>query len=291
MVAAVRRWLVPASFMAPALVVLVAVNVLPVVVTALASFEDYYLPRASARAFVGAANYAELLADGRFWNAFRITVVFVSVSLALEVGLGLAIALMLARQRYCVGLLRGLIFLPVIITPIAIAFVWRLMFSPTIGLLNFLLPIAGLPPLEWIYSPEQALPSLIVVEVWQHTPELTLIIFTGLIVLPKELIESARVDGASSLQLLTAIKLPLLKPILMVGVLFRVVDLFKTFDLFYILTRGGPGVATESLVVYVYTVGFGFLRLGYASALAVVLFLAILVVSFLIFRWGEVRLG
>ena len=149
----------------------------------------------------------------------------------------------------------------------------------------------GLGPLEWIYSPAQAMPALIMVEVWQHTPEMMLIIFTGLLAMPKEITEAALVDGARSSQVLWLVKLPLIKPILMVGVLFRVIDLFKTFDIFYILTRGGPGVSTETLAVYVYTVGFGFLRLGYASALAFVLFLIILAASVLVVRWGDAKLG
>ncbi|MBN8995096.1 MAG: sugar ABC transporter permease [Rhizobiales bacterium] len=290
-VAALRQWLLPASFLAPALIVLVAINVVPLFYTVTTSFEDYYLPKVASRHFNGLGNYAELLADDRFWGALGRTLLFVTVALAIEVALGFGVALMLIRQKRLVGLLRGFILLPIIITPIAVTFVWRLMFSPTLGLLNYFLSFIGLGPLEWIYSPEQAMPALILVEIWQHTPELMLIIFTGLLTLPKEVIEAAVVDGARASQIFFAIKLPLLRPILMVGVLFRTIDLFKTFDLFYILTRGGPGVSTETLAVYTYTVGFSFLRLGYGSALALVLFLIILAASFLIVRWGDVRLG
>ncbi|MBN9010229.1 MAG: sugar ABC transporter permease [Rhizobiales bacterium] len=254
--------MLPASFLAPALIVLVAINVVPLFYTVTTSFEDYYLPKVASRHFNGLGNYAELLADDRFWGALGRTLLFVTVALAIEVALGFGVALMLIRQKRLVGLLRGFILLPIIITPIAVTFVWRLM-----------------------------LPALILVEIWQHTPELMLIIFTGLLTLPKEVIEAAVVDGARASQIFFAIKLPLLRPILMVGVLFRTIDLFKTFDLFYILTRGGPGVSTETLAVYTYTVGFSFLRLGYGSALALVLFLIILAASFLIVRWGDVRLG
>ncbi len=290
-IARLKQWLLPASFLAPALIVLVAINALPLFYTFVTSFEDYYLPRAARRHFTGLDNYIELLGDDRFWGALGRTAVFVGVSLVLEVALGLAIALMLMRQRWIVGFLRGVILLPIIVTPIAVAFVWRLMFSPSLGLFNYLLSSVGLGPLEWIYSPAQAMPALIMVEVWQHTPEMMLIIFTGLLAMPKEITEAALVDGARSSQVLWLVKLPLIKPILMVGVLFRVIDLFKTFDIFYILTRGGPGVSTETLAVYVYTVGFGFLRLGYASALAFVLFLIILAASVLVVRWGDAKLG
>lgn len=290
-VSALRLWLLPATFLAPALIVLVAINLVPLFYTFTTSFESYYLPRLADRHFNGLENYAELLADDRFWGALGRTLIFVAGALTIEVVLGFAIALMLIRQKRMVGLLRGLILLPIVITPIAVAFVWRLMFSPTLGLLNYLFAFTGLGPLEWIYSPSQAMPALILVEVWQHTPELMLIIFTGLLALPKEVTEAAVVDGASANQIFWAIKLPLLKPIVMVGVLFRVIDLFKTFDIFYILTRGGPGVSTETLAVYTYTVGFGFLRMGYGSALALVLFLIILAASILVVRWGDVKLG
>ena len=122
------------------------------------------------------------------------------------------------------------------------------------------------------------------------SPELCLIVFTGLLTIPDELVEAATIDGASPWRIFWSIKLPLLKPIVMVGVLFRVIDLFKTFDLF-ISTKGGPGTSTETLAFYVYTTGFGFLRMGYASAQAVVLFLIILAASVLVIRWGSVRLG
>lgn len=284
-------WIMPAGFLAPALIVLVLINVVPLFYTVTTSFEDYYLPRAANRAFNGFANYTEMFSDMRFWSALGRTFVFVIASLVLELILGFALALLLIRQRIAVGLIRGILLLPIVITPIAVAFVWRLMFSPSLGLLNYLLGLVGIGPLEWIYSPDQAMPALILVEVWQHTPELMLIIFTALLAFPAHLNEAARIDGASPWRIFWSIKLPLLKPIVMVGVLFRVIDLFKTFDIFYILTRGGPGVSTETLAVLVYQSGFGFLRMGYASAQAVVLFIVILLASVAVVRWGDVKLG
>src|SRR5690606_28591332 len=127
-------------------------------------------------------------------------------SLGIEVVLGFVIALLLIQQRHLLGLLRGALLLPIIITPIAVAFLWRLLFSPSLGLLNYGLSFFGIAPLEWIYSPTQAMPALILVEVWQHTPELMLIIFTGLLALPGELNEAAVVDGASPWQLFWRIK-------------------------------------------------------------------------------------
>ncbi|CAH1655881.1 MULTISPECIES: sugar ABC transporter permease [unclassified Chelatococcus] len=286
-----RDWLLPASFLAPALLVLIVINVIPLFYTITTSFQNYYLPKSFERGFNGLDNYAELVLDQRFWAAAGRTFIFVTASLIIELVLGFVIALMLFRQRWAVGALRGLILLPIIITPIAVAFVWRLLFSPSLGLLNYLLAFVGLGPFEWIYSPNQALISLIIVEVWQHTPELMLIIYTGLLTLPEELSDAARIDGANPWQVFKNIKLPLLKPILMVGIVFRVIALLKTFDVFYIVGRGGPGTSTETLALYVYASGFSFLRMGYASALAMVLFLIVLASTILIVRWGDVKIG
>lgn len=281
----------PALFLSPALVALIVVNVFPVLYTFVTSLQYYYLPRAAARAFVGLDNYADLLRDDRFWNALRLTLTFVAASLAIETVFGFVVALLLMRQKRGLGVIRGALLLPIFITPIAVAFLWRLMFSPSLGLLNYVMSFVGLGPYQWIYSPSEAMPALILVEIWQHTPELALIIFTGLLNLPAELDEAAKLDGASRWQLFWRIRLPLLKPIVMVGVLFRVIDLFKTFDIFFILTRGGPGTATETLALYTYTSGFGFLKMGYASALATVLFGIVLLVCIAVVRWGEVDLG
>jgi multiple sugar transport system permease protein len=286
-----RSWLLPASFLAPALIVLIVINVIPLFYTVLTSFQSYYLPKSYDRGFNGLENYVELAFDHRFWAALARTAIFVSASLVIEVVLGFAIALMLLRQRWAVGALRGLILLPIIVTPIAVAFVWRLLFSPSLGLLNYLLGFLGLGPFEWIYNPEQALPALILVEVWQHTPELVLIIYTGLLTLPEDLSDAARIDGASPWQVFKEVKLPLLKPILMVGIVFRVIALLKTFDVFYIVGRGGPGTSTETLALYVYASGFSFLRMGYASALAMVLFIIVLISTILIVKWGDVKIG
>lgn len=283
------QWIFPVVFMAPALIVLAVVNFVPLFYTIYGGFEEYYLPRAASRHFNGLANYFEIFRDSRFWNSLSLTGIFVSATLVLQIVLGFIIALLLFRQRRGVGLIRGAILMPILLTPIAIAFLWRLLFSPSLGLLNYLLSTVGIPPLEWIYNPYQALPAVILVDVWHHTPTLVLIIFTGLLTLPDELMEAATVDGASAWSLFWWVKLPLLMPILMVGVLFRVIDLFKTFDIIYILTRGGPGIATETLALYTFTNAFGFLRMGYGSALATILFVLVLVVSILLMRFGKVR--
>lgn len=280
----------PIIFLAPALLVLFAVNIVPVIYTAVTSLQNYHLPFPQRRAFVWFENYVDILSDERFWNSLKITIMYVSICLVLQLVIGCFVALLLMQQKRFVGLIRGIILLPILITPVAVAFLWRLIFSPSLGLLNYVLGWIGLGPFGWIYDPNQALASLILVDVWQKTPLIILIIFTGLLSIPKELIEAAVVDGASAWKLFWRIKVPVLKPVIMVGVLFRVIDLAKEFDVIYILTGGGPGIATEALSLYTYTTGFSFLRMGYSSALGLVLFSIILALSLLIMRWGEVEI-
>lgn len=276
------------AFLSPALIVLITVNIVPVFYTIVTSFQSLHLAYPARNKFIGLGNYISIFHDSRFWNALGLTLTYVVGCLSIELVLGFCIALLLAKQVKGVGLIRGILLLPIFLTPIVVAFLWRLLFSPSLGLLNYFLAFFGLGPYEWIYSPQQALPSLILIDIWQRTPELVLIIFTGLLSISEDVLEAARVDGASPWKLFWAVKVPLLKPILMVGILFRVIDLSKVFDVIYILTRGGPGISTETLSLYTYTMGFSFLKMGYASALGMVLFGIILVLALIIIRWGEV---
>lgn len=277
-------------FLTPAFLVLLIVNAAPIIYTIKTSLDNYHLPFPQRRAFIGFENYVNIFNDARFWNSLGHTLTYVAVCITIQVVLGTFIAVLLSQQKRGVGFIRGVLLLPIVITPIAVAFLWRLMFSPSLGLLNYLLGFLGLGPFEWIYSPAQALPSLILVDVWQRTPELVLIIFTGLLAIPDELIEAAKVDGATPWQLFWRVKLPLLKPFLMVALLFRVIDLAKVFDVIYILTGGGPGISTETLAIYTYTTGFSFLRMGYSSALGLILFALIVALSLIIIKWGDVEI-
>ena len=235
------------AFLSPALFVLITVNLVPIIYTIVTSLQSYHLAYPHKRRFIGLGNYIEIFSDDRFWNSLRITIQYVVGCLSIELLLGLGIALLLARQKKGVGFIRGVLLLPIFLTPIVVAFLWRLLFSPSLGLLNYFLSFLGFGPYEWIYSPQQALPSLVLIDIWQKTPELVLIIFTGLLAIPDDIIEAARVDGASAWKLFWMVKAPMIKPILMVGILFRVIDLSKVFDVIYILTKGGPGISTETL--------------------------------------------
>jgi multiple sugar transport system permease protein len=274
----------------PALVVLFAINLAPIAGTFLTSLQDYFLPKPAARHFIGLANYITLFRDTRFHNSLYLSLIYTFSVVILETIVAFIIALLLSRQSWGSNLVRGLLLLPVFITPITVGFMWRVMFNPTLGIINYLLSFFHIPPQLWIFGPKQALPSLFLVDMWQKTPVLILVFVTAFLTLPSEAIEAGTIDGASSWQRLWLIKVPLMKPMLMVGILFQTIDAARLFDMIFILTRGGPGTTTETLSLLTYLIGFGFLRMGYAAACGVILFLIVAVLSQFIIRLGGVRI-
>lgn len=274
----------------PAVIVLIGINLIPIINTFVTSLQDYFLPVPDARHFVGLDNYINLFKDERFLNSLRLTLIYTFSVVALETVLGFIIALLLSRQTPGSNLVRGILLLPIILTPITVAFMWRVMFNPSIGILNYLLSLVNIPPQMWIYSTGQALPALFLVDIWQKTPTMILIFVTGFLGLPDEVLEAGMIDGASPWQSLWQIKIPLMKPVMVVAILFQTIDAARLFDIIFILTRGGPGTATETLSLLTYLNGFGFLKMGYAAASGLVLTLIIAILALLIIRFGKVQL-
>ncbi len=267
------RWVFPL----PAVLAIAALCVFPVVYTVYMSFHNWSGSQVAAPAFVGINNYFDILtADERFWGALWRTVVFTVGALALELTLGVALALLLNREFFGRGLIRTLYLLPFVATPAAIALIWMMMYNPAVGVFNYLLSLVGIPGQEWAYGQGQVLIALMIVDAWEHTPLVMLICMAGLATLPKEPYESADIDGASGWKQFLYITLPLLRPTIAVAALFRVIDALKTFDIIYVMTKGGPGIASETLNIYAFLTPFQYFRFGYASALLVIFFAIIL---------------
>lgn len=229
--------------------------------------------------FAGATNYIQMFFDEIFHIALLNTAIFVSVAVTIELLLGLGLALLLNMELKARGLWRTLLLIPMITTPIVIGNAWRLLYNSEYGALNAILMSLGLieHPIAFLGNAATALPSLILVDIWQWTPFMMLIILAGLQALPTAPYEAALIDGASRLTIFRKITIPMLMPAIVVAVLLRFMDAFaRTFDIFYITTFGGPGTATEVVGLYIYKVAFRELDLGYAAALTVVmLFLVI----------------
>jgi multiple sugar transport system permease protein len=264
-------------FVVPALVVIVAVIIFPWAYTVFMSLHEWQV--GTARTWVGLDNYGELLADVRFREAIGRTFVYTALAVVLPVVLGTLAAIIFHQEFPLRGLFRGIFILPMIATPVAIALVWTMMYHPQLGVLNYLLTRLGLPPSLWIYAPDTVIPALVLVETWQWTPLVMLIVLGGLAALPVEPLESAVVDGAGAWRIYRDIVLPLILPFLMVAVVLRAIDALKAFDTIFTMTQGGPGTASETINIYLYLQAFSFFRIGHASAVVVVFFVIVVACS------------
>ena len=257
--------------LAPTAILLLGVTLLPFLAALAMSLTNYSLIRPDDLAWIGLDNYRDLLVSSEFWRAFRITAVFTTLAVGVQMLLGTAVALLLHYETRRVGWLRVVYLLPMAITPVAATFTFRMMFNPSLGVLNHLLRSVGLPPQDWLGSPATALPSLLVVDTWQWAPFIMLIAVGGLAAMDDEQLEAAQMDGATFWQTLTHHVLPMLTPYLAFAMVFRSIDAFKTFDIIFVLTGGGPGTLTRTLNLLTYKHGIEFLSMGYAAAIAIVM--------------------
>ena len=272
-------------FIVPALVVVGAVIVFPWLFTLWMSAFEWKI--GTVAHFVGFENYAKLVTNQRFIESVVHTFYFTLLAVIAPLILGTIAALIFHREFPFRGVLRGVFVMPMMATPVAVALVWTMMFHPQQGVLNYLLSLVGLPPSLWVYSPQLAIPSLVLVEVWHWTPLVMLIVLGGLAVLPVEPYESARLDGASEWQLFRFITLPLVAPFLVVAAVIRTIDALKTFDTIYVITGGGPGTASETINLYLYLQAFAFYNIGNASAVVVVFFVIVLALALVLLHVRE----
>jgi multiple sugar transport system permease protein len=265
-------------FVLPALLATFAVIVFPWLFTFFVSVHNW--DAAGAGNFVGISNYVNLLGDQRFQQSVVRTFYYTVLTVAAPLALGTLAAVLFHRKFRFRGLFRGIFLLPMMATPVAIALVWTMMFHPQYGVLNYLLERVGLPASLWVYAPETVIPSLAIVETWQWTPFTMLIVLGGLAAIPTDPYESATIDGANTWQLFRHITLPLVMPFIMVAAVLRTIDAFKAFDTIYPITQGGPGTASETINIFLYSEAFAYTRIGDASAVVVVFFAMILVLAY-----------
>nr|WP_231571067.1 sugar ABC transporter permease [Paenibacillus sp. VKM B-2647] len=263
-------------FTLPAVLFIALMIAFPIVYTGRISLYEWSMSAISPPKWVGLDNYVSLLKDRAFWTSLKITIYHSFFSIVLETVLGVAIALLFSRNFAGKKLAKAVMMIPMVATPVAIGLVWLLIYEPSIGLANKVMKSFGLPTQEWLGSVTQVIPSLIVVDVWQWTPMIALIVIAGLATLPADPYESAAVDGATGLQKLVHITLPLLMPTIITAVTLRIIDLMKTFDTIYATTQGGPNFASQTLNVKIYDTAFVNFKLGSASALLIIFFAIIM---------------
>jgi multiple sugar transport system permease protein len=272
-------------FPAPAVVLVAAIILYPIAYTVWMSLQDWFASSLTAPKFVGLANYQKIaVGDPRFREALVRTLYFTALVVAGETVVGVAMALLFNREFWGRGLLRTLAILPMVATPTAIGLVFVMMYHPTLGVANYLLSVIGLAPWKWTYSSQTALYALAAVDVWQWTPLIMLIALAGLASLPSEPYEAAHIDGATALQAFWHITLPLLRPALVVAILFRAIDALKTFDIIYIITQGGPANSSETINILLFNQAFSYFNMGYASSMAVALFAVVMGASLILIK-------
>ncbi len=255
------------SFLLPSLLLLAGVTVYPLLSILWLSLHRRLLLFGTAH-FTGLENYAHLLGDDRFWNAFWNTAYFTGVSVFLELVIGVSIALLLNRSRRGTGLMRSIVLIPWAIPTVVSARMWEWLYHPDLGLLNYLLGVQ----VNWLGSPFWAMNAAILVDIWKTTPFVVLLVLAGLKGIPGDLYRAARVDGASCGTILLRITLPLLRPVILIVLVFRTLDAFRVFDSIYVLTGGGPANTTETLSIYAYKVLFQTLEFGYGSTISLAVF-------------------
>lgn len=269
-----------ALLMAPALLVLAVVTAYPVLWVFWLSLQDR-VPIFDIARFAGLGHYQFLAGDARFLAAFRTTLVFALGSVALETLLGLAVALALAGQRRGRRLGFALLLLAWAMPAVVTARMFEWLYHPAAGVVNVLL---GSAQINWLGDPGLALPAVVAADVWRTLPFVAVLAYARLIGIPAELYEAAQVDGAGRLARLTRITLPLLRPVLLVAVLFRTLDALRAFDLMFVLTGGGPANATETLTIYAYRALFQMVQFGFGAAIGVVVFGLVMTVAWLYVR-------
>ena len=263
-----------------AAVPLAALIIVPLIYSAVLSAYDWRLVDLNKpKDFTGFDNYTRLWSDDVLRTALANTLVFVVASVGIELVLGFAVAFAVFNLQRGGKVANGIILLPMIITPIITALIWRYILDPQFGLVAQLLDLAGRDGIDVFGQPSTALAGLILIDVWQWTPFVILVLHAGMVSMPGELFEAAAVDGASARAVIRHLMLPALVPQILVVLLFRTMDSYRIFDTMFVLTRGGPGRSTETLGLYTYRTGFSFLEMGYAMALSIFILITVGMIS------------
>jgi multiple sugar transport system permease protein len=268
-------------FLAPMVAVLATVVLFPTVYLFWMSTQNWIVTDPD-RYFIGTENFARLFGGNDFWQALRVTGAYLALSTAIMLVLAMGLALCFARAGR--GWMRAIVVMPLVIPPVVAGFTWRFLLNGEIGFLGgYLLPMAGLE-LNPLAEPRAALVSVVIADVWSRTPFMFLIFLAALQSVPRDLYEAARMDGANPFHEFFFVTLPMLKGALFVAILFRLVDAINTFELIYVMTRGGPGRATQILSIFGWRTAFQELDFGQAAALGVVMLVICLAGAMLMFR-------
>jgi ABC-type sugar transport system permease subunit len=270
----------PFVLLVPALASIGAISVYPVLLGLWLSFRDTTLA-SPTDTFIGLDNYRQIVSDGQFWNAWVHTIQFTTASTLLETLFGLMIALVLSERFRGRGIVRAAMLVPWAIPTVVTSKMFGWLFDGQNGIVNYLLRSVGLlqHSVNWYGSPDFALATIVIADVWKTTPFIALLLLAGLQTIPDSLAEASVIDGANAWQRFWYVRLPLLTPTLLIASMFRALDAFRIFDLVYVLTGGGPADATEVLSTFTYKNLFSALQIGYGSTLSTIMFITEIVIA------------
>jgi len=271
-------------FFMPSGIVIIGIIVYPLLFALVTSFTTYGFLNPFFNQFIWFDNYRAIFQDIYFWNSLYVIFKFVIVVVILEFLLGLGIAFLLNRKIKAKGLFYTILTIPMVMAPVSVALIWRVFLHPELGIVNYFLSFIKIPPVNWLGSEKVAFWTVIMVDIWHQISFMILILLAGLVSLPSDPYEAAEIDGANALQRFFYITLPLMKPVIVVALLLRTIFGFRTFDLVYILTRGGPGVSTDVISYFIYRRTFMGLNLAESSAASYILLIITMVVVVFLYR-------
>jgi len=279
------------SFVAPSLLVMGGVIAAPLIFSFIVSFFGYTFVNPGFTTFVGIENYKSALSDPYFWNSLWVTVKFVILVVFIEFALGFLIAIMLNREIRFKKIYYTILTLPMVMSPVAVGLIWKMLLHPDLGVMNYFLGIIGINPINWLADPKIAFWTILLVDIWQQISFMILLLLAGLVSLPKEPYEAATIDGANEIQKLFFITIPLMRPVMISAIILRTILAFRTYDLIYVLTRGGPGISTEVLSYFIYRKTFMGMNLGEAAATSYILFGVVILFVYFAFKivYGKVQ--
>ena len=269
-------WMLP---MIPGMAFLIAISIYPTIYSLNASFYRWNLAATARRSLVGLRNYELLLSDPSFWHSVGVTLEYVFIAVALELAIGLGVALLFFRRFPGDHFLRALLILPMVVAPVVVGLLWRYMLNVQFGVVNYLVELAGFEHVDFLGNTDLALPTLILIDVWQWTPFTFLIMLAALQGVPEDIIEAARIDGARSLRIFFDHILPMIRYPIAVALVLRLLDAFRVYDIIFMTTRGGPIDVSQTLSWQIYDVGFKSFDIGYAAAYSWLMLILVVIVA------------
>ena len=272
-------------FVSPAVIILSIVILAPITIAIITSFYDYTLINRTLDSFIGLRNYFESVSNEKFIHSAIVTIVFVILVVLFEFIIGFLIAILLNQVERFRNIYYFILLIPLLINPIVVGLIWRMFLHPQLGILNYLISLVGIDPVNWLGDPQNAFITIIFVDIWHQVSFMIILLLAGLASIPEEPYEAARVDGANAFQQFRDITLPYMRPVIIITLLIRLIFALKTYDLIYIMTKGGPGDATDLISYYIYRSAFIGLDLGQAASMSVILLLIVCVIIYPLFKF------